>query len=184
MSTGKDVARHTHFSTTEAELPGEYYQSIGRALYRWSQLESAIGMLAVSLLDIPWLEAMQRLRGTRGFNTTGNFEMLTAHARKRGASDETLRPIEDARNLFERRKALFHSVWGITTGHGVSAAVGIQEWSNTSYDNFRAVPLTELDGFATECRRTWVKLMEHTIPFFHGASAVVVDDSDGMARGI
>lgn len=175
---------YTHFGTTEAELPVEYYQSIGRSLYRWSQLETTVGTLAVSILDIPWLEAMQRLRGSKGFNTTSNFEMLLARALKRGANDETLKPIENARHLFERRKVLFHSVWGTMTGHGVAAAVGIQEWSNTSYDNFRAVPLTELDSFATECRRTWVELMERTIPFFHGTSAIVIDDSDGMTRGI
>jgi len=36
----------THFSATGAELPVQYYAAIGRALYRWSQLEATVCALA------------------------------------------------------------------------------------------------------------------------------------------
>jgi hypothetical protein len=39
----------THFSSTGAELPGQYYTAVGRALYRWSQLEATVCALAEPL---------------------------------------------------------------------------------------------------------------------------------------
>lgn len=174
---------YTHFGTTEADLPAGYYTSIGRALYRWSQLESTVGLLAASLFKMPWLDAMQRLRGGKGFNTTGNFELLISQAQKRKANDRTLKAIEHAQKLFELRKVLFHSVWGHLTGNGVTA-VGIQEWSNTSYDNFRTVSLAELDAFAAECREVWIEFLNEVLPHFHDAKAIAIDDANGLVRGV
>ena len=51
----------THFGSSTAELPAEYYLEIGRAFYRWSQLEGSVCTLATSIMAMPWLDAMDRL---------------------------------------------------------------------------------------------------------------------------
>jgi hypothetical protein len=49
--------------------------------------------------------------------------------------------------------------------------------------NFRPVPLEEIEAFASECCAASVGMMKSAIPLFHGASAVVFDDGDGIAKG-
>jgi hypothetical protein len=78
-------------------------------------------------------------------------------------------------------KVLFHSVWGHVSGPK-RAAVGIQEWSNDSYDKFRHIELEEIETFASECASASESLMKTAIPLFHGATAIVVDDGDGLTK--
>jgi hypothetical protein len=107
---------------------------------------------------------------------------LSAAARKRGASSLVLEDLSKAEGLYSLRKILFHSIWGHVTGPE-RAAVGIQEWSNDSYDNFRPVELAELQTFAADCDATSESLMERAIPLFHGSEAIVVNDGDGLTTG-
>jgi hypothetical protein len=175
-------ATFTHFSSTDSELPVQYYTAIGRALYRWSQLEATVCALAASIQGPSWLEAVKELRKPHGFKVTHVFRDLKAAARKRAASGPALDNLDRAENLYSARKILFHSVWGIVSGTE-RAAVGIYEWSNDSYDNFRHIPLEEIEAFASACAATSRTLMNTAIPLFHRSTAIVVDDSDGLTKG-
>jgi hypothetical protein len=158
----------THFSSTGSELPVQYYTAIGRALYRWSQLESTVCILAGSIQGPSWLEAVKDLRGARGFKVKNIFQQLKVAASERVASAPTLEDLNRAEKLYSARKILFHSVWGVVSGPE-EAAVGIQEWSNDSYDNFRYIPLEEIEALASDCASTSQSLMKTAIPLFHGA---------------
>jgi hypothetical protein len=102
----------THFSSTGSELPVQYYTAMGRALYRWSQLETTVCALAASIQGPSWLEAVKNLRGPHGFKVKNVFQKLKAAARKRAASEPTLADLDRAEKLYSARKILFHSVWG------------------------------------------------------------------------
>jgi hypothetical protein len=158
------------------------YTAIGRALYRWSQLEATVCALAASIQDPSWLEAVKDLRGRHGFKVKNVFQQLKATARKRASSEPTLDDLDRAENLYSARKILFHSVWGHVSG-AKRVTVGIQEWSNDSYDNFRYIELEEIETFASECASASESLMKTGIPLFHGAPAIVVDDGDGLTKG-
>lgn len=183
MSGNVCESPYTHFSTTQAELPAEYYEAIGRALYRWTQLEAVACSLATSLLGIKWLEAVERLRGKTGFKVKNIFEQLLAASRKKGDDARLRRAIERSQRLYEKRKELFHSVWGVVSNE-TSAAVGIHEWSHISYDNFRAVSIKEIHEFATECEKAWRDIAKTAPPLLHGAAAIAVDDEDGLAHPV
>jgi hypothetical protein len=172
----------THFSATGFELPVQYYTAMGRALYRWSQLEATVCALAASIQGPSWLEAVKDLRGPHGFKVKTVFRDLKAAARKRAASEPALDDLDRAENLYSARKILFHSVWGHVSG-SKRAAVGIQEWSNDSYDNFRHIELEEIETFASDCAFISESLMKTAIPLFHGAASIVVDDGDGLTKG-
>lgn len=172
----------THFGSSGAELPAEYYFEIGRAFYRWSQLEGIVCTLATSIMAMPWLDAMDRLRSRNGFKVKNIFEQLIAAARRKNASELTLENLKRAQALYETRKVFFHSMWGHVSG-GTSVAVGIQEWTSASYDNFRHVPLEEIRCFASDCALAFESLMKTAIPLFHGATAIVVNDDDGLTKG-
>jgi hypothetical protein len=172
----------THFSSDGSELPIQYYTAIGRALYRWSQLEATVCALAASIQGPSWLHAVKELRKPRGFKVTHVFRDLKAAARKRAASEPTLDDLDRAENLYSARKILFHSVWGHVSGPQ-RASVGIHEWSNDSYDNFRHIELEEIETFASDCASVSKSLMKTAIPLFHGTAAIVVDDGDGLTKG-
>ena len=180
--TNADKSRFTLFSSTGAELPIEYYAAIGRALYRWSQLEATVCSLATSIQGPSWLAAIEDLRGLNGFKVKNVFQQLKAAARKKTALGPTMEALDQAEELYSARKILFHSMWGVVSGP-LGAAVGFQEWSNDSYDNFRHVPLEEIEAFASKCAVVSQSLMKTAIPLFHGAAAVVVDDGDGLTKG-
>lgn len=182
MPNNHTEALFTHFTSGNAALPDEYYVQMGRALHRWSQLESSVGTLAASIMRIPFLEALQRLRGGGGFKTKNIFVQLSAATAKKGQDVEALAAIAQAEKLYEKRRVLFHSVWGHVSGVG-SAAVGIQEWSSADYANFRAIGLGEIVEFATACLAGSEQLMKHVIPIFHGTSSFIVDDDNGLPRG-
>jgi hypothetical protein len=173
----------TLFSSTGSELPVQYYTAMGRALYRWSQLEATVCALAASVQGPSWLEAVKDLRGPHGFKVKTVFRDLKAAARKRAASEPTLGDLDRAENLYSARKILFHSVWGHVSGGSKRATVGIQEWSNGSYDNFRHIELEEIETFASDCASISESLMKTAIPLFHGAASIVVDDGDGLTKG-
>jgi hypothetical protein len=172
----------THFSSTDSELPVQYYTAMGRSLYRWSQLEATVCALAASIQGPSWLDAVKELRKPHGFKVTHVFRDLKAAARKRAASEPTLDDLDRAENLYSARKILFHSVWGHVSGPK-RASVGIHEWSNDSYDNFRDIQLEEIEAFASKCAVASQSLMKTAIPLFHGAAAIVVDDGDGLTKG-
>jgi hypothetical protein len=134
-------------------------------------------------MRIPFLEALQRLRGSGGFKTKNIFVQLSAAASKKPEASEALTVIGQAEATYEKRKVLFHSLWGFATGPRGAVAVGIQDWSGPDYANFRSVELVEIVQFASECESVSRQLMEHVIPLFHGASGYVVDDDDGMPHG-
>jgi hypothetical protein len=138
MAAGEPT--YTHFGSSGAELPPEYYVAIGHALYRRSQLEGAVCTLATSIMGMPWLDAMERLRSRNGFKVKNIFEQLLAAARKKSASEAAVTHLQEAEALYTARKILFHSMWGHVSG-ATAVAVGIQEWTSSSYDNFRPVPL-------------------------------------------
>ena len=172
----------THFSSTGSELPVEYYAAIGRALYRWSQLEATVCALGTSIKVPSWLDAVKELRRSGGFQVTHVFRLLKEAARKLEGSERVLEDLARAEKLYASRKILFHSVWGHVSGPE-RAAVGIQEWAVDAYDNFRPVDLTELETFAADCTCTSESLMQTAIPLFHGATTIVVDDDDGLTTG-
>jgi hypothetical protein len=174
---------YTHFSATEAELPLAYYEAIRRALFRWSQLESIVGLLAASLLGVRWLDALARLRGRSGFKVKNTFVKLLAELHKRGDDVPSRAAVGRAQRLYERRKEYVHSIWGFVSNE-TAVTIGIQEWSNASYDNFRAVGLSEIHDFATECQEAWLDIMKSALPFIHGANGIIVDDEDGMPRPV
>jgi hypothetical protein len=173
----------THFGSSGAELPAEYYSEIGRALYRWSQLEGAVCTLATSIMPMPWLDAMDRLRSRNGFKVKNIFEQLIAAAQKKNDSELAVQNLKRAQALYEARKVFFHSVWGHVSG-SAATVVGIQEWTSESYDNFKHVPLKEIAEFASECAATFESLMKTIIPLFHGSESVTVNDDDGLPRGL
>jgi hypothetical protein len=154
---------------------------MGRALYRWSQLEATVCALAASIHGPLWLEAVKDLRGPRGFKVKNVFQQLKAEAPKRPGSERTLDDLDQAEKLYLARKILFHSVWG-HVGGAKRANVGIQEWSNDSYDNFRHIELEEIETFASECASASERLMKTAIPLFHGTAAIVIDDGDGLTK--
>jgi hypothetical protein len=175
----------THFSTTQADLPPEHYVAIGRALYRWSQLEAAVCALATTIQGPSWLEAVRTLRGPHGFKVKNVFQQLKAAAHKRSgsSSSQVHNDLTRAESLYASRKMLFHSIWGYVSGPG-RAQVGIQEWANDAYDNFRPVGLEELRAFAEDCAATSQSLLKSAIPLFHdGTTTIVVDDEDGLTKG-
>lgn len=171
----------THFSATGAELPVQYYSAIGRALYRWSQLEATVCALAASIQGPVWLEAVKDLRGPHGFKVKNVFQQLKAAARKLADFESALDDLDRAEHLYSARKILFHSVWGQVSG-AKRTAVGIQEWSNESYDNFRHIELEEIEEFASECASASESLMKTAIPLFHGSNTIAVDDGDGLTK--
>lgn len=173
----------THFSSDGAELPREYYAAIGRALYRWSQLEATVCTLAASIQGPIWFDAVADLRGPNGFKVKNIFQQLRAVAGKRCADQSLMDDLNRAELLYSARKAFFHSMWGRVSS-AEEAAVGIQEWSNSSYDNFRCVTLNEIEVFASECTAAWQSLMQTALPLFHGAPTIGVDNSDGLTKGI
>lgn len=173
----------THFSSTAEELPAAYYMAIGRALYRWSQLEATVCTLATSIQGPLWLDAMRELRGGTGFKVKNIFQQLKAAARRRSSSPQMLDALDRAENLYGERKELFHSMWGHVSGPE-RIAVGINEWTHAAYDNFRQVELVELETFATNCVAASESLMKDAIPLFHGSAAMVVDDGDGRTKGL
>lgn len=172
---------YTHFTSDQKELPAHYYEAIGQAFYRWTQLEAGVCSLAASLLDMKWLEALERLRGKNGFKVKNIFVQLQAALPKIGDDAPSRAAIERSQRLYEKRKEFFHSIWGFVYNE-TSATVGIQEWSHTSYDNFRAVSADEIHEFATECQKARLDIMAIVLPFLHGAESIVVDDDDGIAR--
>ena len=115
---------YTHFSTTQAELPAEYYEAIGRALYRWTQLESSVCLLATSLRGVKWLDALECLHGKKGFKVKNIFFELLAELHKRGDDAPSRAAIERSQRLYEKRKEYFHSVWGFVSNE-TAATVGI-----------------------------------------------------------
>lgn len=173
----------THFSATGKELSTDYYLAIGRALYRWSQLEAAVCTLAASVQGPNWLEAVRQLRGPHGFKVKNVFEQLKAEANRRKNNSTVLGDLDSAERLYVSRKVLFHSVWGHVSGPN-GTAIGIQEWTNETYDNFRPVTLPELSAFAADCASTWQRLMTSAIPLFHDSRAILVDDGDGLTKGL
>jgi hypothetical protein len=168
----------THFQSTGAEMPSEYYFALGRALYRWGQVETYTCSIAVSLLNIPWLESVERLRGTKGFAVKNTFEQIDSAIRKCGGDALASKAISEARRLYELRNMFFHSTWGHISGPK-KTGVGIQEWSSTSYANFRPISVLELQTFAQECTTTAELLMQSVIPFLHNCSALAIDDETG-----
>lgn len=174
----------THFESTQHELPVEFYFALGHALYRWSQLEASMNAITTSTMDLPWLEAVSRLRGTGGnaaFKLKNNFQKIRAETEKKQSTQVILKVIDRAEKLYEKRKFLFHSLWGFVTGPNAKA-VGIQEWSNTSYSNFRQITIQEIESFAHDCRETNLTALTAVIPHLHGAKSIIVDDSDGHPR--
>jgi len=129
-----------------------------------------------------WLDAVKDLRGPHGFKVKNVFQQLKAAARKLAAFELTLDGLDRAENLYSARKILFHSVWGHVSG-AKRAAVGIQEWSDDSCDKFRHIELEEIETFASECASASESLMKNAIPHFHGTTAIVVDDGDGLTKG-
>jgi len=123
---------------------------------------------------------VKHLRGPHGFKVKNVFRDLKVAARKRAASEPALDDLDRAENLYSARKILFHSVWGHVSGCK-RATVGIHEWSNDSYDNFRHIELEEIE--TSECASISESLMKTAIPLFHGAAAIVVDDGDGLTKG-
>jgi hypothetical protein len=172
---------YTHFDMMREELPAPYYEAIGRALYRWSQLEGTICVLATSIKAAIWLDAIRELRRSGGFQLSRVLKLLKEEAGTREGSEPVLQDLARAEGLFASRKILYHSVWGRVTGPG-RAAVGIQEWSADAYDNFRPVELPELETFAAECAATSDSLMKNAILLFHGHTSVVVNDDDGLTK--
>jgi hypothetical protein len=173
--------QYTHFSTFRAELPSEYYEAMGRAFYQWSQLETVVCSLAASLLGIPWLEAIARLRGSTGFKVKNVFEQLLAELRRKGDGAPSKAAIEKARDLYAKRNEFFHSVWG-DVYNDTSGTVGIQEWSNTEYANFRPVGIEELRQFADDCRKVQHDIGKTAFQFLHGGTSFTIDDVDGLVR--
>lgn len=173
----------THFSSTAAELPISYYTAIGRALYRWSQLEATVCSIAASIQGPFWLQALKELRGSRGFAVKKVFQQLRAAAQRRESPSQVLQDLSNAERLYSLRKTYFHSVWGHITGPN-RAGVGMQEWSNDTYDNFKAVELSELEAFAADCAATSEGLMKTAIPLFHSSPTIAVDDGDGLTKAL
>jgi hypothetical protein len=180
--TVKEMPDFTHFDMTPSDLPPEYYLALGRALYRWSQLEGTIGALAVSIQAPKWLEAIQELRPRGSFNLTELLRRIKKVLAQCEGHEGALEHLARAEGLFKSRKALFHSVWGRVSGPQRSA-VGIQEWSAEDYAKFRPVPLTELVTFGADCASTAKGLLETAIPLLHGSEALVIDDGDGLTKG-
>jgi len=183
MDDNAQDSSHTHFSSTQRELPVEYYAAMGRALYRWTQLEATVCSLATSVLGTKWLETLKDLRGKndRGFILKQLFDQLLKKLRESGDDEHSRAAIERALGLYEKRKAYFHSIWGVVSNK-TSATVGIQEWSPTSYDNFRAVSVEEIHEFAAACQNASIDILKTAIPFFHGGDAIAVDDEEGIPR--
>jgi hypothetical protein len=171
----------THFGTTTSELPVDYYVALGAALYRWSQLEGVVCNIAATTMNIPLLEAFERLRGKTGFKLKNVFQQLDKAVNSKGLDTALIQALRRAEKLYEQRKTIFHSVWGIATG-SKRTAVAIQEWSHVDYSNFREIPLNELEKFTADCLETWIFLLKNLIPHLHGASAVSVDDADGFPK--
>lgn len=174
-NTDLDANEFTHFQSTEDDLPPEVYSILGHALYRWSQLECTVCLISVLTMHLPFLEAMGRLRGTNGFKVKNIFQQLQAMLSRSGANSEMIETVAFAERLYTTRKELFHSVWGFVT-NARTKAVGIQEWSNSEYSNFRSVSYGELEQFGEDCKTTNKKLMQTVIPHLHGTEAVVVSD--------
>lgn len=173
----------THFSAvTDVELPNHYYAELGKALYRWSQLEITINSVAASIAHPEWLKGIEELRGNLGFSVRRNIRLIRETAINRNAACETLRILDDAEKIYEDRNFIFHSTWGIASGkHAI--AVAIQEWSGTSYDNFRPVALEEIVDFTSRCKQSSKLLFEIFLPLFHGSSSIEVNDDDGLTVG-
>ena len=124
-----------------------------------------MGLLAASLLGIKWLDALERLRGKSGFKVKNTFVKLLAELHKRGDDTPSRAAIERAQRLYDRRKEYVHSVWGFVSNE-TAVTVGIQEWSNASYDNFRAVGLSEIHDFASECQEASARHHEDRPPIY------------------
>lgn len=177
-----ETPEFTHYRMEpQYELPPEYYWAIGRALYRWSQVEGTIAALAVSIHSPIWMEALNQLRPRGRFNLTELLRRLTIAAEAVDGGEATVRHIESAKELFIARKELFHSIWGRVAGPN-GASVGIQEWSLEDHANFRAVSLDELMAFSAKCAEVAQGLMKDGIPLFHGTASFVIDDEDGLTK--
>jgi hypothetical protein len=173
----------THFQTDLSELPADYYFEIGRAIHRWSQVEMTVCALAATVMEMPMLNAIERLRGTTGFKVKHVFEQLIKTTKNRGGGDDAIEAIQSAQQLYGRRNFLIHSVWGFGMGPQ-QVVVAIHEWTSTDYANFREVPLAEIRKFSDDCLSTWQSVTQTLNPLFHGSESVAVDDADGIPRGL
>lgn len=167
------------FETSQAELPPDLYEALGRALHRWSQLEAAVCAGAVAL-EVPkkeWLEAIAHLRGKRGFNVRGTFDQLRSAVRKWPHHEEPLRVVNRAEELYIVRQELIHGLWGHSKqdDHGEPA---IHEWSPDDYDNYRVVTAAELNEFAESCLAAFRGVISKVIPFSMSGQVFQMDPSD------
>src|SRR4051812_48708555 len=117
----------THFGSTDSDLPAEFYCAMGRVLYRWSQLEATLCMVAVSTMELRWLDAIAQLRGSTGFAIKNLFPQIRKAMQKKGADATSIEvALTHAQTLYDARKRYFHSMWGFVSGPN-QIGVGVQE---------------------------------------------------------
>ncbi len=179
MTDANDDDFHFFDATVGHAIPDDYLLEIGRGVYIWSQIENTLCALAVSVHGKAWLDSVATLIKKTGLPFRTMLDIVKSKTNQAGVEQKQIEIFEQIDALYVQRNQYLHGIWGRVSGPKGSA-VGLQQWSKESFDNFRHVPLVELIYFRNGCMQLLPKI-HGLFESLHGAKGITIDDDGSIS---